>query len=96
MNIKEMAKDEVKKKIKRIIFKIIKPFVPFIVVIILIIFSLCTVIDTIFTTEDDMQMIEKIASDDYEEQYTEWIKEKESSPNTIINDSKGLIQTRNV
>ena len=38
-----------------------------------------------FTTEDDMQMAEKLTSEDYEAQYAEWLQEKENSPTTIIN-----------
>lgn len=93
MSLKEKTKNEIKKKFKKIVFKIIKPFIPFIIVIFLIILAVCTVVDSMFTTEDDMQMAEKLSSKDYEKQYAEWLKDKETTPSTIINDGKGLIPT---
>ena len=35
MSLKEKTKNEIKKKFKKIVFKIIKPFIPFIIVIFL-------------------------------------------------------------
>lgn len=96
MSLKEKTKNEIKKKFKKIVLKIIKPFIPFIIVIFLIVLAVCTVVDSIFTTEDDMKMAEKLSSEDYEAQYAEWLKEKETSPNTIANDTTRLVPTRNV
>ena len=96
MSLKEKTKNEIKKKFKKIVFKIIKPFIPFLIVIFLIVLAVCTVVDSMFTTEDDMQMAEKLSSEDYEAQYAEWLKEKETSPNTIANDTTRLVPTRNV
>ena len=96
MSLKKKTKNEIKKKFKKIVFKIIKPFIPFIIVIFLIVLAVCTVVDSMFTTEDDMQMAEKLSSEDYEAQYAEWLKDKETTPTTIINDGKGLVPTRYV
>lgn len=85
MRIKDKTKIKVKNKFKKVAFKVIKPFIPFIIVIVGIIFAVCTVVDAVFTTEDDMQMAEKLASEDYETQYAEWLQEKGNSPTTIIN-----------
>jgi murein DD-endopeptidase MepM/ murein hydrolase activator NlpD len=93
MSLKKKTKNEIKKKFKKIVFKIIKPFIPFLIIILGIVFAVCTVVDSVFTTEDDMQIAEKLASEDYEAQYNEWVKEKEVSPDTVINDGKGLIPT---
>ena len=93
MSLKEKAKNEIKKKFKKIVLKIIKPFIPFIIVIFLIVLAVCTVVDSMFTTEDDMKMAEKLSSEDYEAQYAEWLKDKETTPSTIIDDGKGLIPT---
>ncbi len=90
MSLKDKAKKRAKNKIKKVAFKIIKPFFPFIIVIVGIVFAVCTVVDSLFTTEDDMQMAEKLSSENYEEQYAEWVKEKESSPTTITT-GKGLV-----
>lgn len=95
MNLKDKAKNKAKNKIKKVAFKIIKPFIPFIIVIVGIIFAICTVVDSLFTTEDDMKIAEQLSNENYEEQYAEWLKEKECSPTTISND-KGLIPKRNV
>lgn len=96
MSLKEKTKNEIKKKFKKIVFKIIKPFIPFIIVIFLIVLAVCTVLDSMFTTEDDMQMAETLSSEDYEVQYAEWLKDKETTPTTIINGGKGLVPTRYV
>lgn len=44
-------KNKVKKKIKKIAFKVIKPFLPFILIIGLLFFAVCTIIDAIFIQE---------------------------------------------
>lgn len=86
MSLKDNAKYKVKSKIKKVAFKIIKPFLPFIIIIVGIIFAVCTVVDSLFTTEDDMQMAEKLSGQNYEQQYAEWVKEKETSGATITTD----------
>ncbi len=91
MSIKNKAKN----KVKKVIFKIIKPFLPFIVVILGIVFAVCTVVDSLFTTEEDMQVAEQLSNENYEEQYAEWLKEKEESPTTITS-GKGLVSKRYV
>lgn len=96
MSLKEKTKNEIKKKFKKIVFKIIKPFIPFIIVIFLIVLAVCTVVDSMFTTEDDMQMAEKLSSEDYEAQYAEWLKDKETTSSTVIIDGKSLVPTRYV
>jgi len=95
MSIKDKAKNKAKKKLKKVAFKIIKPFLPFIIIIVGIVFAVCTVIDSLFTTEDDMQIAEQLANENYEAQYAEWLKVKETSP-SIITNGLGLIPTRNV
>ena len=96
MSLKEKTKNEIKKKFKKIVFKIIKPFIPFIIVIFLIVLAVCTVVASMSTTEDDMQMAEKLSSEDYEAQYAEWLKDKETTPSTVIIDGKSLVPTRYV
>ena len=96
MNLKITVKNNIKKQLRKVVFKIIRPFIPFIIVILLIVLAICTVVDSVFTTEDDMQMAEKLSIEDYEAQYAEWLKEKETSPNTIANDTTRLVPTRNV
>lgn len=95
MSIKNKTKDKFKKQAKRVAFKILKPFLPFIVVIIGIVFAVCTVVDSLFTTEEDMQIAEQLSNENYEEQYAAWLQEKESSPSTITN-GKGLVPKRYV
>ncbi|MCI8470437.1 MAG: hypothetical protein HFJ35_02940 [Clostridia bacterium] len=95
MSLKDKAKNKAKNKLKKVAFKIIKPFLPFIIIIVGIVFAVCTVADSLFTTEDDMQIAEQLSNENYEEQYAEWLKEKETSPTTITN-GIGLIPTRNV
>lgn len=93
MSIMDKGKSKVKNKIKKVAFKVIKPFLPFIIVIIGIVFAVCTVVDSLLNTEDDMQVAEQLSNDNYEEQYAEWLHEKETSPNSIISDGKGLVPT---
>ena len=90
MALKDKAKDMTKKKIKKLVFKVIKPFLPFIIVIVGIVLAVCTVVDSLFTTEEDMQVAEQLANDNYEEQYAQWLQEKENSPTSIIN-GNGLV-----
>ncbi len=51
MSLKNKVKDKAKKKIKKIAFKVIKPFLPFILIIGLLFFAVCTIIDAIFIQE---------------------------------------------
>lgn len=94
MSIKDKVKNKAKAKVRKLAFKIIKPFLPFIIVIIGIVFAICTVADTIFTTEEDIQIMEQLSNENYTEQYAEWLKEKVNSPTTITNNkeliSKGI------
>lgn len=94
MSLKDKAKSKVKNKIKKVAFKIIKPFLPFIIIIIGIVFAVCTVADTLFTTEYDVQIAEQLSNENYQEQYAKWLKEKETYPTTIMNGkelvSKGM------
>ena len=81
-------------KVKLIIIGIAIGF--FFLIIFLIVLAVCTVVDSMFTTEDDMQMAEKLSSEDYEAQYAEWLKDKETTPSTVITDGKSLVPTRYV
>ena len=94
MTLTKKTKNKAKNKLKKIAFKIIKPFLPFILIIVGIIFALCTVVDALFTTEDDMQIAEQLSNNNYEEQYSEWLQERGDSQNIINGD--GLIPTRYV
>ncbi|MCI8396436.1 MAG: hypothetical protein HFJ52_01765 [Clostridia bacterium] len=84
------------KKIKKLAFKAILPFLPFILVIIGLVLAICTVVDTVFTTDEDMDVMAKLYTNDYEAQYAEWLKEKENCPNSILANGKELIPTRYV
>lgn len=95
MSLKDKSKNKVKNKIRKVAFKVINPFLPFIIIIVGIVFAICTVVDSLFTTEEDMQIAVQLSNDNYEAQYVEWLQEKENSPTTII-DGEGLISTRNV
>ena len=44
MNLKKLTKN----KIKKVIFKVIKPFLPFIIIIVGLFFAICLLIDTVF------------------------------------------------
>lgn len=92
MSLKNKLKDKAKQKIKKIIFKAIKPFLPFILIIVGIVFAVCTVTDALFTTEDDMKIAEQLSSENYEEQYDNWLKEK-GNFQTNITDKNNLIPT---
>lgn len=92
MNLMKKTKNTIKEKAKKIAFNMLKPFLPFIIIIIGIIFAISIVADTIFTTEDDMEILSQIYSDNYEAQYAQWLQEKNTDA-TIITDGKGLIPT---
>ena len=56
MGLKNTLKNKAKNKAKKIVFKVLKPFLPFIIIIVGLFFAICTVIDTIFLTEADMEV----------------------------------------
>ena len=88
-NKKKGAKNQINKKIKKVIFNLIKPFLPFIIVIIGIVFAVCTVVDSLFSTEDDMAVAEQLSNSDYEAQYAEWLKVKQTDGTTLPTVSSG-------
>lgn len=93
MSLTEKAKSKVKNKMKKVAFKVLKPFLPFIIIIVGIFFAICTVIDTIFLTEADMEIASKVESGELSpEEYAEWLEEKSSSA-TVVTNGKGLIPT---
>ena len=51
MSIKDKAKSKVKNKMKKVAFKVIKPFLPFIIIIVGLFFAICTIIDAVFIQE---------------------------------------------
>jgi len=51
MSLKQQAKMLAKKKAKKIIFHLIKPFLPYIIIILLLFFAICTIIDAVFIQE---------------------------------------------
>lgn len=51
MSLKEQAKNKIKKKARKVIFQVIKPFLPYIIIIFLLFFAICTIIDAIFVQE---------------------------------------------
>ena len=65
MSLKERVKTKAKGKIKKIAFKVIKPFLPFIVIIIALFFAICTIIDAIFiqAVQTDNSYMEKQEQD---------------------------------
>lgn len=95
MSIKNKVKNEAVKRIKKLVIKAIMPFLPFIIIIVGLVFAICTVIDALFTTDEDMDVMAKLYTDDYETQYAEWIQEKENSPSGII-DGRDFVPTRDV
>ena len=96
MNLKDKVKSKIKGKVKKIAFKVLKPFLPFIIIIIGLFFAICTVIDAVFITEADMEIVNKVENGELtDEEYTEWLQGKTSST-TIITDGKSLIPNRNV
>lgn len=93
MSLKDKLKNKAKNKAKKIVFKVIKPFLPFIIIIVGLFFAICTVIDTIFLTEADMEIASKVESGELTpEEYAEWLEEKSSSA-TVVTNGKGLIPT---
>ena len=93
MSLTEKVKSKAKNKMKKVAFKVLKPFLPFIIIIVGIFFAICTVIDTIFLTEADMEIASKVESGELSpEEYAEWLEEKSSST-TVITNGKGLIPT---
>lgn len=92
MTLTKKTKNKAKKKLKKIVFKVIKPFLPFILIIVAIIFAVCTVVDALFVTEDDMQIAEQLSNSNYEEQYSEWLQERGDS----ITNGKEIVPTRYV
>lgn len=51
MSLKNKIKDKINHKIKKIVFKAIKPFLPFVIIIIGLFFAICTIIDVVFVQE---------------------------------------------
>ena len=93
MGLKNNLKNKAKNKAKKIVFKVLKPFLPFIIIIVGLFFAICTVIDTIFLTEADMEIASKVESGELSpEEYAEWLEEKSSSA-TVVTNGKGLIPT---
>lgn len=48
MSLKQLSKDIIKNKIKKVVFHAIKPFLPYIIIIVLFILVLCVILDTVF------------------------------------------------
>ena len=48
MNLTNVTKNLIKNKIKKIVFKAIKPYLPFLIIIIVVILLLCTLLDSFF------------------------------------------------
>ena len=65
MSLKEKAKNKAEQKIKKIVFKVLKPFLPFIIIIIGLFFAICSIIDAIFIQEvqTDPVYMEEIQKD---------------------------------
>lgn len=51
MKLMDKPKNTTKKKVKKLAFKVLKPFLPFIIIILLLFFAVCTIIDVIFIQE---------------------------------------------
>lgn len=51
MSLKEKAKQKAKNKVKKVAFKVLKPFLPFIIIIVGLFFAVCTIIDAVFIQE---------------------------------------------
>lgn len=51
MALKKIAKNKIKGKIKKIVFKAIKPFLPFILIFFGLLFAFCSIIDAVFVQE---------------------------------------------
>lgn len=90
MSLKNKAKNTINKKVKKVVFKVIKPFLPFIIIVVGIIFAVCTVIDAVFVTEADMELLSKAEDGSLNnDEYIQWLQDKSSS-STIITDGEGL------
>ena len=48
---KNIAKQGIRKKLRKVAFKVTKPFLPFAIIIIIIVFAMCSVIDSVFVQE---------------------------------------------
>ena len=48
---KNTVKNKVGKELKKMAFKVLKPFLPFIIIILGLFFAICTIIDAIFIQE---------------------------------------------
>lgn len=91
MSLKNKVKSKVTNKVKKVLFKIIKPFLPFILIFLGLLFALCTVIDAVFIEEtkyeeNDIDIDSKleIAIEKAEDFYNR---------NTVIVDGSGLVPT---
>lgn len=98
---KKKLKKKIGKKIRRITLIVLKPFLPLIIVILGIILAVSTVADALFGKEDDAKVAEKLSSENYEKQYSEWLTETAEingydGYSEIIEDGSGLIPTRYV
>lgn len=51
MSLKEKTKNKAKNKMKKVAFKVIKPFLPLIIIIVGLFFAICTIIDVVFIQE---------------------------------------------
>lgn len=51
MSLKINIKNKIKTKLKKVAFKVIKPFLPFILIIVGLFFAICTIIDAVFVQE---------------------------------------------
>lgn len=51
MNSKEKTQNKIKNKLKKVAFKVIKPFLPFIIIVVGLFFAICTIVDAIFIQE---------------------------------------------
>ncbi len=96
MSLSDKEKKQLKKKIgktiRKITFVVVKPFLPFIIVIGGIILAISTVSDALFGNEEDAAMVEKLSSEDYEAQYSEWLQY--SNPGgTVIQNGARLVPT---
>ena len=88
---KEIARKQIKKKIRRIALIVIKPFLPFIILVVGITFAVCIVVDGVFVTEADMSLVEKAERGELtDKEYMDWLKLKNDS-NSSISSGDGLI-----
>ncbi len=89
MSLKTKAKNNVKKKIRKLIFRLIRPFLPYILLFLGLVFVLCTVIDVVFMggtqtdsrdidVDNELEVAIDVATDYYEGR-------------TVILNGKGLI-----